>query len=109
MENVGRTWPTESIKQATQAYRGLNGYLCMVPIRSLHGSSVCILWPLPWYFYGTRESWSSASQPLMLALDFLLLPLGCFVQPWYQVVCIVLLYLALFYLVAVSWKETEGE
>ena len=66
--------------------------------------ALCVLWLIAWWFCGTSNSGSGLSPTLFPALETVFFLLGCLVQPQYDDFWLVLLYLALFYLVVISWK-----
>lgn len=66
-----------------------------------------MIWLLTWFVCGTSESVGGYISDSFACFWDSILPSGCFVQSDCEGYCLVLLYLALLYLVVVSWSSAS--
>lgn len=99
------TLPKASTKQGSQRFT-VTEAATMEPAWICTMSSACMLW-LTWFYGGegvAPNSESGVSLTLLPALRTLFLLLSCIVQPWYEGLCLVLLYLVMLCLVNITGK-----
>ena len=103
-----RGWRTPGEPVADQlcrAHTGTESEAASMGLMGLHWVlSTYMLWLLAWCFCGLLTVGMGVSLTLLPALGTLFLFLGCFFQPGYGGLCLVLLYLVLSCLAVVFWR-----